>query len=76
MAAPPQAGGMVLQDGTDLRQVTVLSKGDWARIHAQLERKQREEEAIRAKREAKEELYKQSKEMVKNWSNTIAVSFT
>lgn len=63
---------MLLPDGTDLRKVTVLSKGDWARIGAQLERKQREEEAIRAKREAKEALYKQSKDMVKNWSNTIA----
>ncbi|XP_054767748.2 cilia- and flagella- associated protein 210-like [Lytechinus pictus] len=66
------AGGMLLPDGTDLREVTILSKSDWSRIGAQLERKQREEEAIRAKREAKEALQQQTKDMVKNWSNTIA----
>lgn len=70
--APPAGPGMMLPDGSDLRQVTVLSKADWSRIRAQLERKQREEEAIRAKREAKEALHQQSKDMVKNWSNTIA----
>ncbi|XP_071491246.1 cilia- and flagella- associated protein 210-like [Diadema antillarum] len=69
---PPVQGSMLLPDGTDLRQVTVLSKSDWSRIAAQLERKQREEEAIRKRREAKEALHKETKEIVKNWSNTIA----
>ena len=67
---------MGLPTEEDLRQVTILSQGDWNRIAAQLEKKSREEERRRALKEEKETLKKQSQEMVKNWSNTIAVSIT
>ncbi|OWF35640.1 coiled-coil domain-containing protein 173-like [Mizuhopecten yessoensis] len=63
--------GMHLADGTDLRQVTVLSKNDWERIQMQLHRKQIEEERTRKIREEKEEKQKMSKEMIKDWGNTI-----
>lgn len=71
---PPQPGGMLLPDGTDLRNVTVLSKAEWDRIEQELNRRQIEEErAARAKREY-EEQKKKSKELVKTWGNTLAVS--
>lgn len=63
--------GMILPDGTDLRQVTVLSKKDWQRIGDQLSKSNREEQRLRAQREEKEDLHARSKDMVKNWSNTI-----
>merc|ERR1711915_638331 len=46
--------GMMLPSGTDLRDVTVLSKADWNRIQQQLHKKQIEEERIRKIREEKE----------------------
>ncbi|XP_072029416.1 cilia- and flagella- associated protein 210-like [Amphiura filiformis] len=69
---PLQPSGTILPDGSDLRQVTVLSKGDWNRIQAQLDRSARESERIRSEKEQKEALKQQSKDLVKNWSNTIA----
>ena len=65
---------MTLPDGSDLRQVTILSKGDWNRIQAQLDSSAREAERIRAEQEEKELLKQRSDNLVKNWSNTIAVS--
>ena len=74
-STPPNGTKTVgLPTEEDLRQVTILSQGDWNRIAAQLEKKSREEERIRALKEEKEALHQRSKEMVKNWSNTIAVS--
>ena len=70
----PMDQGMRMGDGVDLRQVTVLSKGDWERIQTQLHRKQIEEDRIRRKHEEIEERKKKSKEMVDNWGNTIIVS--
>ncbi|XP_002739203.1 cilia- and flagella- associated protein 210-like [Saccoglossus kowalevskii] len=72
--SPPQQGprGMMLPDGTDLRQVTVLSKTDWQRIQDQLSKSSREEQRMRAQREQELALHERSKEVVKNWSNTIA----
>ncbi|XP_022099019.1 coiled-coil domain-containing protein 173-like [Acanthaster planci] len=74
-STPPSGANtkmMGLPTEEDLRQVTILSQGDWNRIAAQLERKSREEEKRKALKEEKEALKKQSQEMVKNWSNTIA----
>lgn len=68
--------GMQLADGTDLRQVTVLSKADWERIQTQLHRKQIEEERTQKIREEREEKQRRSKEMIKDWGNTIAVRFS
>ncbi|XP_033639467.1 coiled-coil domain-containing protein 173-like isoform X1 [Asterias rubens] len=66
------AGLMHVPTAEDLRQVTILSQGDWSRIAAQLEKKSQEEERMRARHEEKKLLHQRSKEMVKNWSNTIA----
>ncbi|KAI8793239.1 cilia- and flagella- associated protein 210-like [Biomphalaria glabrata] len=64
--------GMVLPNGTDLRQVTVLTKQDWERIENELNYKQIQEEMIRKMREEREEQKRKSKELIKNWANTIA----
>lgn len=66
--------GMVLPDGTDLRQVTVLSKGDWDRINKQLNRNQIEHDRLSKIHHEQESLKEKSRDMVKNWGNTIAVS--
>lgn len=63
--------GMHLPDGTDLRQVTVLSKADWERIQQQLHRKQMEAERMQKIHEEREAIKNRSKEMVKDWGNTI-----
>ena len=69
-------GGMMLPDGTDLRQVTVLSKQDWERIECELNRKNIQDEMVRKIREDREEQKRKSKEIIKNWGNTIAVSYS
>ena len=69
-----EGSGMQLPDGTDLRQVTVLSKGDWERIQQQLYRKQIEEERLQKMIQEREERKAKSKEVVQHWGNTIAVS--
>ena len=58
----------------DLRQVTILPRADWERIQFQLNKRTIEEEKRRRAREEKERLHELSKERVKNWSNTVAVS--
>lgn len=68
-------GGMMLPDGTSLRDVTILSKSEWNRIQQELYKRQIEDEKIKRLREEKENRKHMSKEMVKNWGNTIAVSF-
>merc|ERR1712154_383649 len=68
----PARGGMMLPDGTDLRQVTVLSKHDWERIEQELNRKQIQDEMVRKIREDREEQKRKSKDIIKNWGNTIA----
>ena len=69
----PQQGGMLLPDGTDLRQVKVLSKSEWDRIERELNRRQIEEERVRHIRKEHEEQKQKSKELVKSWGNTLAV---
>lgn len=66
-------GGMILPNGTDLRHVTVLSKSDWERIQNQLYQHQIEEARLQRIRNEREEQKQRSKDMVKNWGNTIAV---
>ncbi|XP_055959435.1 cilia- and flagella- associated protein 210 [Patella vulgata] len=68
----PPAPSMHLPDGTDLRQVTVLSKADWSRIHDELNRRNIEEERVQRIKAEKEAQRQKSKEIVKNWGNTIA----
>ena len=62
-------------NAADLRQVTVLSKGDWDRIQYQLNKRIIEQERIKKIREEKDRMHQLSKEKVKDWSNTIAVGF-
>ena len=69
----PNSGGMMLPNGTDLRQVKVLSKADWERIQFQLNRRKVEEQRLARKRQEKEEMYKTSKDKVSTWTNTIEV---
>lgn len=58
----------------DLRQVTVLTKADWLRIQDELNRVNRDKESMREAANQREALHLQSTEVVKLWSNTIAVS--
>lgn len=64
-----------IQQPIDLNQVSVLTQADWNRIQGHLTRNVREKELIETKRAEKLALHQHSKDMVKNWSNTIAVSF-
>lgn len=68
-------GGMILPNGTDIRDVTILSKTEWNRIQQELHKRQIQEERMRRMREEKENRKQMSKEMVQHWGNTIAVSF-
>lgn len=71
---PAEQPGIRMGEGVDLRQVTVLSKGDWERIQSQLHRKQIDEDRERRKQAEIDEKKKKSKEMVDTWGNTIIVS--
>ena len=57
----------------DLRQVAVLTKNDWDRIHYQLNKRAIEEERVKKMHEERERLHELSKQQVQNWSNTIKV---
>lgn len=57
----------------DLRQVTVLSKAEWQRIQRELDRHNPEKERRTEEAQEREVLHQQSVEVVKQWSNTIAV---
>lgn len=59
---------------TDLRQVTVLTKAEWLRIKDELNQVNKDKESMREAVKQREALHLQSKEVVKLWSNTIAVS--
>lgn len=58
----------------DLRQVTVLSKTEWLRIQDELDQVNKEKESVMEEAKQREALHLQSVEVVKQWSNTIAVS--
>ena len=58
----------------ELKQVTVLSKTDWDRIEAHLNRRHLENEKARKDLEERQHLHELSMEKVKNWSNTVYVS--
>lgn len=58
----------------DLRQVTVLTKAEWLRIQDDLNQVNKDKERMREAAKQREALHLQSKEVVKLWSNTIAVS--
>ncbi|XP_039613517.1 coiled-coil domain-containing protein 173 [Polypterus senegalus] len=59
-------------DFHDLQQVTILPKAEWQRIQENINKVNREAEWLQQVRCEKESLHERSKEVVKNWSNTIA----
>ncbi|XP_052817279.1 cilia- and flagella- associated protein 210-like [Mya arenaria] len=71
MRATPEAQ-VPMPEQPDLRQVTILSKTDWARIQQQLNRKQIEEERQRKLKQERDDRKNKSKEVVQHWGNTIA----
>uniref|UniRef100_A0A670HVM1 Trichohyalin-plectin-homology domain-containing protein n=1 Tax=Podarcis muralis TaxID=64176 RepID=A0A670HVM1_PODMU len=64
--------GIFLPVGVDLRQITILPKKEWERIHDSLTAPAREAARIRAERKERKDLHLKSQALVKNWHNTIA----
>lgn len=58
----------------DLRQILVLSKTDWLRIQDEMNNVDKEKEKMREEAKQREALHQQSVEVVKQWSDTFAVS--
>jgi len=58
----------------DLRQVVVLSKSEWQRVQDSVNGVNHHNRSVIAAAEQREALHMRSKELVKHWSNTIAVS--
>ncbi|XP_030642515.1 coiled-coil domain-containing protein 173 [Chanos chanos] len=56
----------------DLRQVTVLPRAEWLRIQDNLKKVNQYNESLIEASKRREALHLRSKEVVKNWSNTIA----
>ncbi|XP_026768737.3 cilia- and flagella- associated protein 210 [Pangasianodon hypophthalmus] len=56
----------------DLREVTVLPKSEWRRIQDSVNRVNKQHERLIAAARQREAMHLHSKEVVKNWSNTIA----
>ncbi|XP_072331972.1 cilia- and flagella- associated protein 210 isoform X2 [Scyliorhinus torazame] len=69
---PSDSGGLHFPNLVDLRQVTVLPKAEWQRIQDGLNGINREAEFFRTQKEEREILHLRSKEVTKNWTNTIA----
>lgn len=63
-----------MPDASSLKDMLVISGKEWDRINQQLYRRQLEQEKIKAIREEKEARKALSKEMVKDWPNTLEVS--
>lgn len=62
-----------MPDASTLKDTLVLTGKDWDRINQQLYRRQLEQEKIKAIREEKESRKQLSKDMVKDWPNTLEV---
>lgn len=58
----------------DLRQVVILSKSEWQRLQDSVNGVNQRNRSVTAAAEQREALHMRSKELVKHWSNTIAVS--
>jgi len=63
-----------LPDATDLRRMCILTKTDLNRIYENLDRRQRDKDAIEQEIARKKEVAERSAEMTKHWPNTIAVN--
>ena len=62
-----------LPDAADLRQMCIITKSDLNRIHENLNRRQRDKDAIEQELARKKELAERSAQATKNWPNTIVV---
>ncbi len=60
----------------DLRQTVVLSNSEWHRLQASVNGINQHNRSVIAAAQQREALHMRSKELVKHWSNTIAVSST
>lgn len=58
----------------DLRQVTVLPRSEWLRLQDSLNQVDKHKEFLIEAAKQREAMHLRSKEVVKNWTNTIAVS--
>ncbi|XP_035030936.2 protein CFAP210 [Hippoglossus stenolepis] len=56
----------------DLRQVTVLTKAEWKRVQNEVNQGDRGKESMREAENQRKALHLQSKQMVKEWPDTIA----
>jgi len=71
LSAPPL--NLNVPDTNNLKDTLVLSGKEWDRINEQLYRRQLEQERIKTIREEKESRKALSKDMVKDWNNTLEV---
>lgn len=69
---PIQSDISRLPDAADLRKMCIITKTDLNRIHENLNRRQREKDAIQNEIQRKQELAARSAQITKNWPNTIA----
>lgn len=65
-----------LPDATDLRQMCIITKSDLNRIQENLNRRQRDKDAIQQEINRKKELAARSAQITKHWPNTIVVRKT
>ncbi len=63
-----------LPDANDLRQMCIITKSDLNRIYDNLDRRQRDKDAVRQELQRKKELSERSAEVIKSWPNTIIVN--
>jgi hypothetical protein len=62
-----------LPDAADLRQMCIITKSDLNRIYDNLDRRQRDKDAVRQEIERKKEMTERSLQITKQWPNTIIV---
>ncbi|CAF3951801.1 unnamed protein product [Rotaria sordida] len=60
-----------LPDAADLRRMCIITKSDLNRIYDNLERRQRDKDAVRQELERKKEMAERSAQITKQWPNTI-----
>ncbi|CAF0804529.1 unnamed protein product [Adineta ricciae] len=61
-----------LPDATALRDMCIITKSDMNRIYENLNRRQRDKDAIRQEMEQKKEMLERSTQITKDWPNTFA----
>ena len=65
-----------LPDAADLRRMCIITKTDLNRIYENLDRRQRDKDAIRQELERKKEMAERSAQVTKHWPNTIIVNIS